>query len=266
MILPNDISKYAPIGVFDSGLGGLTIVEALQREMPSENIIYYGDNLHLPYGGQTKDNLLRFIRKILLFLKNKRVKLIFIACNSATSAIYPFFKNKDSFFILNVIDPFVNQLSELAARNSWFNIGLIGTEFTIKSGIFSSLLGSDNLLVHSLATPKLVPLIENFDDSTLVLNDYLVHLPKIDVLALGCTHYPWIKKNFENFYQNKIPILDATNASIKQIKNVLSENNLLNYSNCLGKVEFYWSKLTFRIKNFVDKLPINTKLLVEKVL
>ncbi len=266
MTLNNNLAQDAPIGIFDSGLGGLTVVEALHRFLPHENILYYGDSLHLPYGNQSKTNLMIFFQQIVTFLKNRSVKLIFIACNSATSAVYPLLKTPQNPLILNVIDPLVSTLSELIKQKSLKNIGLIGTKCTIETGIFNQFFPQTTVTMHPLMIPTLASIIENFQDPTATLQEYLNQLPTIELLALACTHYPWIKQHFENFYHHQIPIIDATLASIKQIETVLNQQHLLNNATSLGKVELFWSKLTPKIKRFVNQLPLNLTQLVEKPL
>ena len=202
-----------PIGIFDSGIGGLTIAHSIRNNLPNESLIYFGDTKHLPYGEKSEQAIKDYSLKIAEFLKKNNCKAIIIACNSASStAYYHIKKNINSIPIYNVIDPIVSFISK-----KYFNkkIGVIGTKATIQSGIYEDKLLDKNssLSVASLETPLLAPMIEegffNQEISSTIIKNYLndKKLDKIDILVLACTHYPLIQNEIISFY-NKIDVID----------------------------------------------------------
>lgn len=228
------LMKNSPIGIFDSGIGGLTIANSIKSVLPNENIIYFGDTKHLPYGEKSKKAIQGFSKKIISFLVKKKCKTIVIACNSASSVLDNSMQNiSKDITIFNVIDPVVSEIVKVCAE---YNIGVIGTKATIGSGIYhkkiKELCSSAN--VSSLATPLLAPMIEegfiNEKISHTVIANYLSSpvLHNIDHLILACTHYPLIHNEINNYYKGKINVIDSAYIVAQHIKNVLKENNLLN--------------------------------------
>lgn len=222
-----------PIGVFDSGIGGLTVASAIHKLLPQESFIYFGDTAHLPYGEKSHDAIRYFSLRICKFLLENNCKAIVVACNSASTAAYEvlleFFKDKAIF--VNVVDPLVNH----CCSYSFENIGLIATHATVQSRVYDKQFKKKNanIQVKSLATPLLVPMIEEgFVHNTIshsVIENYLSDkiLDGIEVLLLACTHYPLIKQEIAQYYQNKIPILDSTDVTAIALQNALKERNLL---------------------------------------
>lgn len=225
----------APIGIFDSGIGGLTVAHAIRNLLPNENLIYFGDTAHLPYGDKSEAAIQAYSIKIADVLLKKGCKAIVIACNSASSAAYELLKEyvrKDA-HIINVIDPMVEFLTlHLAGKT----IGLIGTKRTVQSGVYHQKIKESNkqITLHALATPLLAPMIEegffNNQISHEIIAQYLsdAELKNIDALVLACTHYPLIKKEIRDFYSGKIDILDSAEVVAKALNNYLSTSNLLN--------------------------------------
>ncbi len=223
-----------PIGVFDSGIGGLTVANAIIKALPQEEIIYFGDTAHLPYGEKSADAIRYYSLRIAKFLLERHCKMVVIACNSASSAAYrvllEFFKGQGLF--VNVVDPLV----ETVAARRFSKVGVIATKATIQSGIYEQQLlhFQPNLEVRSLATPLLAPMIEegfvHNDVSQVVLESYLGHeqLDGIEALLLACTHYPLIKPEIEAFYRHKVEIFDSTDVVATEVKRKLSEHGLLN--------------------------------------
>lgn len=223
-----------PIGIFDSGVGGLTVANAVCKAFPNEQIVYFGDTAHLPYGDKSADAIRYYSIKISKFLLEQECKMIVIACNSASSAAYEvlidFFKEKCTF--INVVDPLVKEV----VHREYQKVGVIATKATVRSNIYKHKIESynQNIKVHQLATPLLVPMIEegfyNDEISDSVLNKYLGHhdLKGIDALLLACTHYPLIKKEIKNFFNNEVDVLDSTDVVVDEIKNYLSSNDLEN--------------------------------------
>jgi glutamate racemase len=238
-----------PIGIFDSGIGGLTIAHAIKNKLPNESLIYFGDTKHLPYGEKSEQAIKDYSLKIAEFLKKNHCKAIIIACNSASStAYYHIKKNINSIPIYNVIDPIVSFISK-----KYFNkkIGVIGTKATIQSCIYEDKLLDKNssLSVASLETPLLAPMIEegffNQEISSTIIKNYLNNkkLDNIDVLVLACTHYPLIQNEIMSFY-NKIDVIDSSKIIADYIHNELCKSKLLNQTN--------QPKFNFIISNFTE--------------
>ncbi|HZY25616.1 MAG TPA: glutamate racemase, partial [Bacteroidales bacterium] len=188
--------KGQPIGIFDSGVGGLTVAHAIKQILPGESLIYFGDTAHLPYGDKSAESIRNYSQRITEFLLEHDSKVIVIACNSASASAFDSLKGKfgKTTILIDVIDPVVDYLS---TRN--FNkIGVIGTKRTISSGTYELKIKekSPSTQVISMATPLIVPMIEEgfiFDDiSNAIIRTYLSSesLDGIQALILGCTHYP----------------------------------------------------------------------------
>jgi glutamate racemase len=226
--------REQPIGIFDSGIGGLTVAHAIKKLLPMENMIYFGDTAHLPYGDKSEAAIQAYSIKIADILLQKGCKVIVIACNSASSAAYELLKeyvNRNT-HIINVIDPMVDFV---ASRYAGKNIGLIGTKRTVQSNVYSRKIQELNkgITLHSLATPLLAPMIEegffNNQISHEIIAQYLgdAELNNIDALILACTHYPLIKKEIGQFYSDNMPILDSSEVVATALRDYLKQENLL---------------------------------------
>jgi glutamate racemase len=240
------------IGIFDSGIGGLTVAHAVAQQLPHENIIYFGDTAHLPYGDKSAQTIQGYCHRIVDFLLSKNCKLILAACNSATAAAYQFLFDyiKPHALFMNVIDPVVDYVAQHCHDQT---IGLIGTRQTVNSNIFfEKIMALPNQLeLKSLATPLLVPLIEeNFYRNDALVDQVLKtyfdqpELANIEMLILACTHYPILKSRISSFYQHRIPILDSAEITANALRSLLSEHHLLNQKKHLGRPHFYVSDLT----------------------
>ena len=240
----------SPIGIFDSGIGGLTLAHAITELMPNEPIIYFGDTAHLPYGDKSATAIQAYAVKICNLLLEKNCKLILIACNSASAAAYDLVKAYvgTKAIVVNVIDPVIQFLDQ---KWSGKTLGLIGTKQTVNSGIYSNkaeALGKD-IHIKSLATPLLAPMIEegffNHTISEQIIKEYLLQpvLQNIDGLILGCTHYPLIKKQIDQFYQDRVDVIDTSLIVANEIKRILVEEDLLNEGKA-GDRQFFVSDYT----------------------
>ena len=239
-----------PIGIFDSGIGGLTVAHAVTTLLPNENIIYFGDTAHLPYGDKSSSAIQAYSIKICNVLLQQKCKVILIACNSASAAAYELVREYvgSKAKVMNVIDPVIGYLSVTYPEKT---IGLIGTKQTVNSNIYKKKI--DNLdkeiTLKSLATPLLAPMIEEgFFNNTIsesIIQEYLRHaeLDNIEALILGCTHYPLIKKQIENYYQGKVNVLDTSEIVARSLETYLSKNQMLNVMNAHIK-HFYVSDYT----------------------
>lgn len=224
----------APIGIFDSGIGGLTVAHAITKLLPNESIVYFGDTAHLPYGDKSEAAIQAYSIKIADILLKRGCKVIVIACNSASSAAYELLKEyvQKEACILNVIDPMVDYVS---SHYQGKKIGLIGTKRTVQSGIYKKKLeeASKGILLKSLPTPLLAPMIEegyfNNKISHDLIEEYLNNniLKDIDALILACTHYPLIKTEIKNFYTKKVEVLDSSEIIALALKSLLLKNELL---------------------------------------
>lgn len=227
-------SASAPIGIFDSGIGGLTVAHAIQQLLPNESLVYFGDTAHLPYGDKSEAAIQAYSIKIADVLLMKGCKVIVIACNSASSAAYELLKEYvRSVKIINVIDPMISLvLDKYAGRQ----VGLIGTKRTVQSGVYQRKIeeAREKITLHSLATPLLAPMIEEgfFDNkiSHEIIGQYLndPELKNIEALILACTHYPLIKNEINAFYKNKMTILDSSQVVANALREHLQESKLLN--------------------------------------
>jgi len=226
--------KNFPIGIFDSGIGGLTVANAIKEVLPNENIIYFGDTEHLPYGEKSKVAIQGFSKKIISFLVEKKCKTIIIACNSASSVADNSLQNifKD-IAIFNVIDPVVAEIVKVCLE---CNIGVIGTKATVGSSVYERKINNycKGAKVNSLATPLLAPMIEegfiNEKISNTIIANYLSNplLSNIDHLILACTHYPLIYNEISDYYKGKVNVIDSSKIVAKHISNELKKQDLLN--------------------------------------
>jgi glutamate racemase len=223
-----------PIGIFDSGIGGLTVAHAIRTLLPRERLVYFGDTAHLPYGDKSEAAIQAYSIRIADYLYYKGCKLIVIACHSASSAAYELLKEYiRKVNIINVIDPMIEYLAENYAGKS---IGLIGTRRTVQSGVYTRKLEETrkNITLHALATPLLAPMIEegffNNRISHEIIAGYLSahELKHIQALILACTHYPLIRKEIEAFYNGQTHVLDSAEIAAHAVARYLKENSLLN--------------------------------------
>ena len=260
----------SPIGIFDSGIGGLTVANAIQKVMPGESLIYFGDTAHLPYGDKSPDSIKYYGIRIAQFLLDKNCKMIVIACNTASALAYEAVKDfvNGRVPVINVIDPVVDCIVN---NKNAKRVGVIGTKGTIKSDIYPKRIKAKNksIEVSSLATPLLAPMIEegffNNRISRSIIGSYLSSrkLAKIDSLILACTHYPLIRAEVEEFYKKKIEIIDTAGVVADKVKTVLKEKNILS-KNKKAKQHFYVSDFT---KSFEESTRyfFKNKIHLEKV-
>lgn len=219
-------SSRRPIGIFDSGVGGLTVARSVRKVLPLEDIIYFGDTARVPYGNKSKETIDRFSREIVDFLIGKKVKAVVIACNTASSFSQSFLQRKYDIPIMGVISPGVRKAVSISKNNK---IGIIGTEATVSSGAYEKELSKrygKEFKMFSASCPLFVPLVENRMTSgeitTLAAEKYLTALKKngIDTLILGCTHYPMLKKVISNVMKG-VHLVDSSEAVAEEVRNVL---------------------------------------------
>jgi len=241
--------KEQPIGIFDSGVGGLTVAHAIKQILPGESLVYFGDTAHLPYGDKSEESIRFYSRKITEFLLEQNAKVILVACNSASASAFDFLKEqfRGRTILIDVIDPVVDYLS----TKSFNKIGVIGTKRTVSSGTYDHKLmeKSPGTSVVSLATPLLVPMIEEgfiFDDiSNAIIRTYLSNesFSGIQALILACTHYPIIKNQISKFFNFNVEVIDSARIVSHILRDLLEKNQLLNDSGVITD-QFFISDYT----------------------
>lgn len=242
------------IGIFDSGVGGLTVAAAIHRILPSESFIYYGDTRHAPYGDKSKTTILDYSRRISRFLAESNCKAIVIACNSASASAYEELQaDWPEIPIINVVEPVVKEVARLKAQK----VGLIATRATVKSGLYQKQLRqlTPSTELRQIATPLLAPLIEEgfsgSDVSQGALRYYLQPLvaERLSHLILGCTHYPLLQEEINSFFQKKVEILNSADLVAQSLKNLLQSKQLLRQTSQKGRLRFFVSEKTEAFRN-----------------
>lgn len=251
-----------PIGVFDSGVGGLTVVKELKRLLPNENIIYFGDTARVPYGIKSKETIIKFSLENILFLLKQDVKTIVIACNTSSSIALSLLKRHFKIPIIGVIGPGAKE-AIYATRNK--RIGIIATKATINSHAYEREIKriNPNIKVFNQACPLLVPLTEegwaHQKETYDIAGFYLKPLrkAKIDTLILGCTHYPLLKDVFKRILGSSVRLIDSARQVAYETKEILANEGLLNSKKSQTRYIFYVSDELQQFKkvakNFLGK-------------
>ncbi len=218
------------IGIFDSGVGGLTVARAIMKQIPGYDIVYFGDTAHTPYGSKSAETVIGYTINNIEFLLSRGAQLIVIACNTASSVVTTPILKRFSVPIFEVITPAV-ELAVQASRNLSF--GIIGTRATVTSGIYEKKIieNQPQARVYSIACPLLVPLVEegwlNKAETAMIVKKYLKPLKsrQIDTLILGCTHYPLLKKVIQRKIGRRVQLIDSSISVSKSIKAFLGANS-----------------------------------------
>lgn len=221
----------APIGVFDSGIGGLTVVREIMRQLPNESIIYFGDTARVPYGPKSPDTVIRYSHEIVSFLRGEGVKAIVVACNTATAHALPALKEEHPLPIIGVIEP--GAKAAVSATKAG-KIGVIGTQGTVSSHAYQHAI--QNLVpkteVTEVACPLFVPLVEegwlDTEATRLIAREYLTPLKSVDTVVLGCTHYPLLKPVIGQVLGREIRLIDSAEQTALQTGIMLKETGLQN--------------------------------------
>ena len=220
------------VGVFDSGLGGLTAVKQIMAELPKENIVYFGDTGRVPYGTRSKETVIKYSKNDVNFLLSKDVKIIVIACGTVSSTALDVLKKEYDVPIIGVVEA-TAEAAIKATKNG--KVGIIGTPGTIKSGAYEKYIAEKNadIKTFSTACPLFVPLVENghFDTEVakLITKEYLEDIKNcgVDTLILGCTHYPLLSKTIGEFMGDGVTLINAGAEVAKALKSELLEKDLL---------------------------------------
>jgi len=243
----DEIYKNCPIGVFDSGIGGLTVVKELIKMLPFEDIVYFGDTARLPYGSKSNRLITRYSLENSIFLSSKNVKMIVIACNTASSASSNYLRSFIKLPVIGVIECGALGAVQLTKNK---RVGVIGTKSTINSGAYSKTINKidPEIKVFELSTPLLVHLVEeNWIEKEItktILEEYLRPIIKndIDTLILGCTHYPLLKEKIHNV-AGKISLIDSSQEVALLVLNTLKMQNILSTRNEPGTTTIYLSDM-----------------------
>jgi glutamate racemase len=234
----------SPIGVFDSGIGGLTVVAKLTKYLPQESIIYLGDTARLPYGNKSKETVLKFTKQAIEFFLAKQVKMIIIACNTSSSLALPLLESNLELPIMGVINPGVEEAIKVTRTRK---IGVIGTRATISSNAYQNLLKlkDSEIKVYAVSCPLFVPLVEEGwgEDEVAyrVASRYLKELKEknIDTLILGCTHYPLLKDIIKRVIGEHVALIDSAKAVAYKAKSVMVNLGITNSIKHSPLYEFY---------------------------
>ena len=228
------LSPSSPIGIFDSGVGGLTVARAVMERLPGENIVYFGDTARVPYGVKSHETVAKFAQQIATFLLGKQVKMLIIACNTMAAVAYDAVRVLSPVPVLEVIDAGARAA---VARTRTRRIGIIGTPSTISSGAYLSAIQRydvNGMFLASEACPLFVPLVEegwlDHPVTRLTAFEYLTPLlaQNIDTLVLGCTHYPLLKPLLSSVLGPGVQLVDSAEAVSLRVEAMLKEMNLLN--------------------------------------
>ncbi len=255
-------SLTQPIGIFDSGIGGLTVASAIVKQMPHENIIYFGDTAHLPYGDKSASTIQAYSVKIAHMLLQQQCKMILIACNSASTAAYELIKEyvASKAIVMNVVDPTIQLLRERYAHKK---IGLIGTRQTVNSNVYKKKIDDLNHGIQLISRPTnlLAAAIEEFGNNGVtdsLVEEYLSHasFQEVDAILLACTHYPVVKNKIAAFFQHKIDIIDPSITVANAVKTRLEQEKLLNASGEGAKL--------FYVSDYTESFAAGTKIFFQE--
>ena len=256
-----DNKNAAPVGVFDSGVGGLTVAREIMRQLPNENLVYFGDTARVPYGSKSRDNIIRYSRQIIHFLETKGVKAIVIACNTASALALDVVREESDIPIIGVVEPGARAALQITQTKK---IGVIGTEATVQSAMYGKIIkGLDpTVSVIGKACPLFVPLVEEgfakHKVTEEIIDYYLASMKEsdIDSLILGCTHYPLLRSRIRAYLGDKIQLVNPAYETAMDLKYILKESGMEN----AGKegehatYSFYVSDAADKFKQFANSI------------
>lgn len=255
-------NREKPIGVFDSGVGGLTVMREIMRQLPDEKIVYFGDTARVPYGSKSRETVVRYSEQIVRFLQTQQVKAIVVACNTASAYALEALEEKTELPIIDVVKPGAKTAVETTKNG---RVGVIGTEGTVGSGIYSSYIHQidPKVQVTGKACPLFVPLVEEglWEDPVTdeIASRYLAELIDIgiDTLILGCTHYPLIRKTVGRIMGDGVTLVNPAYETAVELKELLARHDLLSPSPpALGenRYRFYVSDAAEKFKRFANSI------------
>ncbi len=260
-------NKKQAIGIFDSGVGGLTVFKEIRKQFPSEDIIYFGDTARVPYGPKSPNTVLEYSIQNARFLIQNNVKVIVIACNTSTSVALDVLRKLFNVPVIGVIEPGSKKAVNVSKNN---RIGVIGTEGTIKSKAYRKTISKmkKDSIIFEKSCPLFVSLAEegweNHEVASIVTKEYLSEIVKneIDTLVLGCTHYPILKDTIQKFVGKKITLVDSAVEISKSLKEIINNDQNTNVN---GKNYFYVSDNENKFKKLASRILGEKIELVQKV-
>lgn len=235
-----------PIGMFDSGIGGLTVMRQLMTTLPNESVIYFGDTARLPYGDKSSETIIRYALENAIFLLEKNVKLLIVACNTASAYAIEQLQHNFTIPILGVIEPGAEKASQIT-RNG--RIAVLGTKATIRSQAYQRAITQrlPEAMVLPIACPLFVPLVEEqffqHQAARMIVKEYLQPLKNhsVDTLLLGCTHYPLLKDLIQDEVGNGVAIIDSATTCAEKVNSILASLELKNESLDLPSYKYFVS-------------------------
>ena len=241
--------KMAPIGVFDSGVGGLTVAREISRQLPYENIVYFGDTARVPYGSKSQNTIIRFSEQIIRFLRTKQVKAIVIACNTASALALDAVKDEFDLPIIGVVIPGARAAVEATTNGK---VGVVGTEATVQSGMYTKVIQGMNPKIEVIekACPLFVPLVEEGFKEHIVTREIIEYYLEsmrntdIDAMILGCTHYPLLRSKIREYMGDKIQIVNPAYETAMDLKRLLEEEE--------SEYSFYVSDAAEKFRKFAN--------------
>ena len=259
--MDKDVKKSAPVGVFDSGVGGLTVAREIMRQLPNENIVYFGDTARVPYGSKSKDNIIRYSRQIINFLKTKEVKAIVIACNTASALALDVVQEESDIPIIGVVEPGARAALDVTMSK---RIGVIGTEATIRSAMYEKIIHriDPEASVTGKACPLFVPLVEEgfakHHVTREIIDFYLSSFLETDIdsLILGCTHYPLLRSRIREYVGGKMTLVNPAYETAMDLKKLLVDCNIDNTgeNQVHASYSFYVSDAADKFKQFANSI------------
>ena len=255
----------APIGIFDSGVGGLTVAREIIKQLPNESIVYFGDTARVPYGSKSKDTIIRYSRQIVRFLKTKNVKAIVVACNTASAYALDTIEKELDIPVIGVVKPGA-KTAVLTTKNK--KNGIIGTEGTIKSELYTEYIKSkdSDIQVIGKACPLFVPLVEEgmLNDSVTkeMAKRYLQDIKnnEVDSLILGCTHYPLLSDVVGQVMGEEVKLVNPAYETALELGRLLKEKDIEAENGVKPYCEFYVSDAAVKFKTFANSImPFETK-------
>ena len=252
----------SPIGIFDSGVGGLTVAREIMRQLPQEKLVYFGDTARVPYGSKSQTTIIRYTRQIIRFLQSKNVKAIVVACNTASAFALEEVADEIDIPIIGVVKPGAKVAAKTTKNNK---IGVIGTAGTIDSKLYTKIIHQNNNKAQVLgkACPLFVPLVEEgwLNDSVTieVAKRYLTPLMEsgIDTLIMGCTHYPLLRTTIQEIVGEGVQLINPAYETTKELYKLLTETKLICNGNELmlgNQYEFYVSDAADKFMRFADSI------------
>lgn len=254
--------RESPIGVFDSGVGGLTVAKEIMRQIPNEKIVYFGDTARVPYGSKSKETVTRYSEQIVRFLQGNHVKAIVVACNTASALALEEIEKKSDIPMIGVVKPGAKVAVETTINGK---IGVIGTEATIASGIYTTYIKNikEEVKIFGKACPLFTPLVEEglLKDPVTdeITKRYLSELIDIDIdtLILGCTHYPLIRSTIGKIMGDRVTLVNPAFETARELKEMLTERDMLNGKAALlgdDQYRFFVSDGAEKFKQFANSI------------